>query len=124
MRKLVLDTMSALGDVERHLDSSTHEKVSGLFNVEASVFKDQAGRTCDVAKVRNYDQDVCMVMPRKDGFVDVSDINGSYVVEGIDAEDKFTFGRAIAAVVSNKNGVEPVVASEVKTDNILPLRLA
>ena len=82
MRKLVLDTMSALGDVERHLDSSTHEKVSGLFNVEASVFKDQAGRTCDVAKVRNYDQDVCMVMPRKDGFVDVSDINGSYVVEG------------------------------------------
>lgn len=124
MRKLVLDTMSALGDVERHLDSSTHEKVSGLFNVEASVFKDQAGRTCDVAKVRNYDQDVCMVMPRKDGFVDVSDINGSYVVEGIDAEDKFTFGRAIAAVVSNINGVEPVVASEVKTDNILPLRLA
>mgnify|MGYP000601442433 FL=1 len=65
-----------------------------------------------------------MVMPRKDGFVDVSDINGSYVVEGIDAEDKFTFGRAIAAVVSNINGVEPVVASEVKTDNILPLRLA
>ena len=41
-----------------------------------------------------------------------------------DAEDKFTFGRAIAAVVSNINGVEPVVASEVKTDNILPLRLA